>query len=397
MSTPPRDKRPDREIGQSVRERATERERRDEIERDGQEASREPQVEREREAGTGVERPPLVGGSLPGWGPWAVFAGITAAVAGVLALIGFNVALLLVASVALTGAVIYGWARAVEGPRKATDRAVTIAVTSAFALALTPLVSLLITVTSRGLERFDVQLFTDTMRGVLGDGGGIAHAIIGTLVITGVATAASVPIGIMAAIYLHEYGRGRLKRALTFFVDVMTGIPSIVAGLFAYALFVLIFGPGIRLGVMGAVALSVLMIPIVVRSTEEMLRIVPNGLREAAYALGVPKWRTIVKVVLPTSFAGIVSGAMIALARIIGETAPLLITTGVFSSINANPFDGRMQNLAVFAYNEYANPGVPNEPYIDRAWAAALTLLLIVMVLFLVARLVSARFGVKTR
>jgi phosphate transport system permease protein len=397
MSTPPRDKQPDQEIGQSMRERATDRERRDEIERDGQEAPREPQVEREREADTGVERPPLVGGSLPRWGPWAVFAGVTAAVAGVLALIGFNVALLLVASVVLTGAVIYGWARVVEGPRKATDRAITIAVTSAFALALTPLVSLLITVTSRGLARFDVQLFTETMRGVLGDGGGIAHAIVGTLVITGLATAASVPIGIMAAIYLHEYGRGRLKRALTFFVDVMTGIPSIVAGLFAYALFVLIYGPGIRLGVMGAVALSVLMIPIVVRSTEEMLRIVPNGLREASYALGVPKWRTVVKVVLPTSFAGIVSGAMIAVARIIGETAPLLITAGVFSSINANPFDGRMQNLAVFAYNEYANPGVPNGPYIDRAWAAALTLLLIVMVLFLVARLVSARFGVKTR
>ncbi len=376
-----------------MRERATERERRYEVERDG----REPEDERGREAGTTDARTPLVGGSLPRWGPWAVFSGVTAAVAGVLSVLGFNVALLAVASVVLTGAIIYGWARAVEGRRKATDRAITIAVSSAFALALTPLISLLFTVTSRGLARFDVQLFTESMRGVLGEGGGIQHAIVGTLVITGVATAASVPIGIMAAIYLHEYGRGRLKRALTFFVDVMTGIPSIVAGLFAYALFVLIYGPGIRLGVMGAVALSVLMIPIVVRSTEEMLRVVPNGLREASYALGVPKWRTIVKVVLPTSFAGIVSGAMIAVARIIGETAPLLITTGVFNSVNFNPFDGRMENLAVFAYNEYATPGIPNEPYIDRAWAAALTLLLIVMILFFVARLISARFGVKTR
>jgi phosphate transport system permease protein len=397
MSTPPRDqeRQAEQELGQSMRERATERERRNEVERDGRERSREP--ERGREADTTGARTPLVGGSLPRWGPWAVFTGITAAVAGVLVIVGFNVALLAVASVVLTAATIYGWARVVEGRRKATDRAITIAVSSAFALALTPLISLLLTVVSRGFERFDVQLFTESMRGVLGEGGGIQHAIVGTLLITGVATAASVPIGIMAAIYLHEYGKGRLRRALTFFVDVMTGIPSIVAGLFAYALFVLIYGPGVRLGVMGAVALSVLMIPIVVRSTEEMLRVVPNGLREASYALGVPKWRTIVKVVLPTSFAGIVSGAMIAVARIIGETAPLLITTGAFNSVNLNPFDGRMENLAVFAYNEYATPGIPNEPYIDRAWAAALTLLVIVMVLFFVARLVSARFGVRTR
>ena len=390
MSTPPRD-----------RPRGSERERSEETEApsaelDGSGGSAAARFATEPAAGGASARTPLVGGSLPSWGPWAVLGGVAAAVAGVLALIGFNVVLLVVATVVLTGAGVYGWSRAVEGPRKATDRAVTIAVSSAFALALAPLVSVLLTVASRGLERFDVQLFTETMRGVLGDGGGIAHAIVGTLVITGVATAASVPIGIMAAIYLNEYGKGRLKRALTFFVDVMTGIPSIVAGLFAYALFVIFFGPGIRLGVMGSVALSVLMIPIVVRATEEMLRVVPNGVREASYALGVSKWRTIVKVVLPTSFAGIVSGVMISVARIIGETAPLLITTGVFSSINTNPFDGRMQNLAVFAYNEYANPGIPNEPYIDRAWAAALTLLAIVMLLFFIARLVSARYSVKT-
>ena len=184
-------------------------------------------------------------------------------------------------------------------------------------------------------------------------GGGAAHAIVGTLVITGVATLISVPIGIMAAIYLNEYGEGRLRRALTFFVDVMTGIPSIVAGLFAYALFAIFLGPGIRLGIMGSVALSVLMIPIVIRSAEEVLKIVPNHLREAAYALGTPKWKTIVKVVLPTAFAGLVTGVMIAIARIVGETAPLLVTTGVVDSINTNPFQGRMQNLAVYAYNEY--------------------------------------------
>jgi phosphate transport system permease protein len=235
------------------------------------------------------------------------------------------------------------------------------------------------------------------MRGIISEGGGAYHAILGTLIITGLATLASVPIGVMCAIYLQEYGTGRLKRAITFFVDVMTGIPSIVAGLFAFAAFALFLGPGIRLGVMGSVALSVLMIPIVVRSTEEMLRIVPMALREASYALGVPKWRTIVKVVLPTALAGIVTGVMLSIARIIGETAPLLITTGVFSSVNVDPFDGRMQNLAVYAFNEYKSPGVPPEPSFERAWAAALTLILIVMALNVIARLVYRRYGTELR
>ncbi|HEU4657250.1 MAG TPA: phosphate ABC transporter permease PstA [Capillimicrobium sp.] len=287
--------------------------------------------------------------------------------------------------------------RAVSWRRRATDRAVTFGVATAFALALAPLVSLLWTVVSRGAERFDATFFTESARNVVGEGGGAYHAIVGTIVITGVATLASVPIGVLAAIYLQEYGHGRLKRWLTFFVDVMTGIPSIVAGLFAFALFAIFFGPGIRLGVMGAVALSVLMIPIVVRSTEEMLKIVPNGLREASYALGVPKWRTVVSVVLPTALAGIVTGVMVAVARVIGETAPLLITTGTFSSVNANPFSGRMENLPVFAYSQYKSPGVPPDPYFARAWAAALTLIAIVMLLNLAARLVYRRFGTELR
>jgi phosphate transport system permease protein len=207
----------------------------------------------------------------------------------------------------------------------------------------------------------------------------------------------SVPIGLLTAIYLVEYGRGRLKKWITFLVDVMTGIPSIVAGLFAYALFAIFFGPGVRMGFVGAVALSVLMIPIVVRSTEEMLRIVPDSLREASLALGVPKWKTITSVVLPTALAGIVTGVMLAVARIIGETAPLLITVGVVDSLNTNPFDGRMQNLAVFAFNEYKSPGVPPGPSIDRAWAAALTLIIIVMLLNVVARFVYRRFGTHTQ
>jgi phosphate transport system permease protein len=295
---------------------------------------------------------------------------------------------------ALVGAlVLYVWSRAVEGARRALDRLFTYGVTAVFAVALIPLVSLLYTVINRGRARFDLGFFDETMRGVIGEGGGALHAIVGTLVITLCATIISVPIGIMAAIYLQEYGRGKLRHWLTFFVDVMTGIPSIVAGLFAYSLFALFYGPGVRLGIAGAVALSVLMIPIVVRSTEEMLRIVPNSLREASYALGVSKARTIVSVVLPTALGGIVTGVMLAIARIVGETAPLLITAGVVTSLNTNPFDGRMANLAVFAFNSYKSPGVPPEPSIDRAWTAALVLIAIVMILNVAARLVHRRFG----
>jgi phosphate transport system permease protein len=277
------------------------------------------------------------------------------------------------------------------------DRAVTIAVTAAFLLALLPLVSVLYTVIDRGAARFDETFFTDDMRNVIGDGGGAYHAIIGTLIITLCATVISVPIGIMAAIYLNEYGRGPLKRWLTFFVDVMTGIPSIVAGLFAFALFSIFFGPGVRLGIMGGIALSVLMIPIVVRATEEMLKIVPNSLRESAFALGVPKWRMVTKVVLPTALAGIVTGVMVAVARVMGETAPLLITAGTFSSTNWNPFDGRMENLPVFSFSQYKNPGVLRDAYFDRAWTAALTLILIVMILNVIARIVYRRFGTEIR
>lgn len=285
--------------------------------------------------------------------------------------------------------------RLIEGRRKATDRLVTSLVTGAFLLALVPLVSLVATVLTLGSKRFDIEFFTYSMRNILGEGGGAIHAIVGTLEITALATLFSVPIGIMTAIYLIEYGRGRLAKAVTFLVDVMTGIPSIVAGLFAYAVFALIFGPGVRMGIAGSVALSVLMIPVVIRSTEEMLKIVPNELREASLALGVPKWLTVVKVVVPTAIGGIVTGVMIAIARVIGETAPLLLVAGFTSSMNYDPTDGRMMTLPVFVYTSYANVGTNFQAYIDRAWAGALTLMLIVMILNLGARLVSKFFAPK--
>jgi phosphate transport system permease protein len=285
--------------------------------------------------------------------------------------------------------------RIIEGKRKSADRLITILVTGAFALAVVPLISLAWTVVERGAARFDMEFFTFSMRNIVGAGGGAYHAIIGTLQITGLATLISVPIGIMTAIYLVEYARGPLAKAVTFFVDVMTGIPSIVAGLFAYAAFVVIFGPGVRMGIGGAIALSVLMIPVVIRATEEMLKIVPNELREASYALGVPKWLTVTKVVLPTALAGIATGVMIAIARIIGETAPLLIIAGFTSSTNFNPFDERMMTLPVFVYTSYANQGADAQTYIDRAWTGALVLMLIVMILNIIARLVSKYFSPK--
>jgi phosphate transport system permease protein len=175
-------------------------------------------------------------------------------------------------------------------------------------------------------------------------------------------------------------------------VDVMTGIPSIVAGLFAFALFSVFFGPGVRMGFAGAVALSVLMVPVVVRSSEEMLRLVPNELREASLALGVPKWLTILRVVIPTAIGGLVTGIMIAISRVIGETAPLLIVAGFTQSMNYNPFSERMMTLPVFVYNSYSSQGTDAQEYIDRAWAGALTLIVIVMVLNLGARIVARVF-----
>ena len=336
--------------------------------------------------------------ALPRWASWGI--PLVSASAVLLALVAsgaFTPALLFVLTVVVALPVTYVSSRVVEGGRRAVDRTVTLGIVACFGIAVAPLISLLYEVIKRGAARFDATFFDSSMRGVLGAGGGAEHAIIGTLVITGVATLISVPIGIMAAVYLNEYGTGRLRRALTFFVDVMTGIPSIVAGLFAYALFAAFLGPGIRLGVIGAVALAVLMIPIVIRASEEILKIVPDHLREAAYALGTPKWKVVTRIVLPTALAGLVTGVMLAVARVIGETAPLLVTTGVIDSINTDPFNGRMQNLAVYAYSEYKDPGIHIQASYDRAWAAALTLIVIVMVLSIVARLIYRRYGTEIR
>jgi phosphate transport system permease protein len=342
--------------------------------------------------------PTVASGTLPSWFLRAVVGGSALVALAVLLVTGsFTIVLLFILTAAFALPTAYIWSRLAEGRRQATDRLVTLGIVTGFGIAVAPLISLLYEVIKKGLPRFDGSFFTESARGVIGAGGGAQHAIVGTLVITGVATLISVPIGIMAAVYLNEYGTGRLRKALTFFVDVMTGIPSIVAGLFAYALVAIFLGPGIRLGIIGSVALSVLMIPIVIRSAEEILKIVPNHLREAAYALGTPKWKVVTRIVLPTALAGLVTGVMLAVARVIGETAPLLVTTGVIDSVNTNPVSGRMQNLAVYAYSEYKDPGVDVQASYDKAWAAALTLIVIVMILSLLARWIYRRFGTDIR
>jgi phosphate transport system permease protein len=342
-------------------------------------------------------------GQLPRYSPIGLL-GLSLVVTGGLFLVfllagmttAYNVTGAIFFGLVLWVVVVYVASFIVEGSRRAKDRLVTALVYTAFGIALLPLISLLITVITRGLARLDVAYFSESMRNVTDAGGGAIHAIVGTLEVTLAATVISVPIGLLAAIYLVEYGRGPIARGITFLVDVMTGIPSIVAGLFAFALFELLSNnPGYRAGFGGSVALSLLMIPIVVRSSEEMLKLVPNELREAAYALGVPRWLTILKVVLPTALAGIVTGVMLAIARVIGETAPLLLVAGFTDSMNYNLFDQRMMTLPVFVYTQLTQPGTNVQAFFDRAWTGALVLILIVLLLNVVARIVARFFAPK--
>ena len=329
---------------------------------------------------------------LPRWAP-ALVGAMALAVAGLPALVqGWSAVKWLVAAIAVFLVAMPLWSRLVEGRRAAVDRFVTALIWTSFAVAVSPLVWLLYVVIHNGLPAINAAFLTTSMLNVIGDEqGGIYHALLGTLLITVAAAIISVPIGIMTAIYLVEYGKtSRTARIITFLVDVMTGIPSIVAGLFALALLVLFLGPAYRAGIGGSIALSLLMIPTVVRSSEEMMRLVPDDLREASYALGVPKWRTITRVVLPTSLSGIVTGVVLAISRVIGETAPLLVVAGATDGVNTNLFDGRMTTLPVFIYSQYASSTPVGY---ERAWGGALVLIALVMMLNLVARIIGRMFA----
>lgn len=271
--------------------------------------------------------------------------------------------------------------------RRTKNRLASLAVVGAVALTALPLTLVIWAAIERGSQRLDLTLFTNSMRGVVGQGGGLLHALTGTLLITAATAAIAIPLGLAAAIYLTEYGTGgRLASVTRRAVDIMVSIPSIVAGLAAYALFSLLLGPGTRSGLAGAVALAMIMIPVVVRSSEEVLSLVPSDLREAGLALGSPRWRVIRKIVLPTALPGLTAGAVLGVARIIGETAPLLLVAGFTDAMNYNLAEGRMATLPVFIYTQWSSKGLDTAAYDQRAWAGALVLMAVVVVLQLAAR-----------
>lgn len=279
----------------------------------------------------------------------------------------------------------------ISNGRRARSATWGILVIAAFVVALIPLAWLLIVVISRGFEAIiSPTWWTNSLKGVLPEqfAGGVYHAIYGTLVQAGIAALIAVPLGILIAIYLVEHGKkSPLARLATFMVDVLSGIPSIVAALFVFSLWIVTLGfPQSAFAV--ALALVLLMIPVVVRSTEEMLRIVPDDLREASYALGLSKAVTIMRVVLPTASSGIVSGILLAIARVMGETAPVLVLVGYSRAMNYDVFDGNMASLPLLIYTELINPLPAGQL---RAWGAALTLIIIIAVINIAATAI-ARF-----
>ena len=286
--------------------------------------------------------------------------------------------------------------RAISPRRRFVNACASTWMIGSLLIALIPVVVIAVYVASKGAGVMSVSFLTKNLPIVTQfPGGGIAPAIVGTLVITGVAALMAIPLGILAAVFLNEYGRRRrIAQVIRFMADVMTGVPSIVMGLFVATVWV---SAGLHLGYSGfagSIALAALMLPIVIRSCEEMLKLVPEDLRLASDALGARRWRTIVSVVLPAALPGIVSGAMLAVARAAGETAPLLFTIGITTSVNANPFHGTNTTLS---QEIWFNAQTPFAAAKDRAWGAALTLIVIVFLFTVLARVVASRFSTLKR
>jgi phosphate transport system permease protein len=285
----------------------------------------------------------------------------------------------------------------ISSARRTKNRVAGVLITGTFVLALAPLVWVLVTVIAKGFEHvLHPDWWTNSLAGLTSRqfGGGVYHAIYGTLVQGLICAVIAVPIAILVAVYLVEYGRdSKLARAVTFTVDILSGVPSIVAALFIYALWITTFGlPRSAFAV--SLALVLLMIPVVVRTTEELLKIVPDELREAAYALGIPKWKTIVKIVIPTAMSGIITGITLAIARVMGETAPVLILVGYTSFINFDPFSGNMASLPLLMASERLTINAVGEA---RVWGAAVTLILIITVFNLLGSLISRMTSLKTK
>lgn len=277
----------------------------------------------------------------------------------------------------------------VSARRRRTDVMMRGLLATGTMLALVPLGFILYYLVRRGLGAWSWHFFTSDPTGrFLGDPGGIKSAIIGTILIVALATVIAVPLGIAVALYLVEYGkRGRLANIVRYFIDVMTGVPSIVFGLFIYIVLILSGGLGGFAAWKGSIALALLMLPVVTRSSEVVLDLVPNGLREAGLALGSPRWRLILRVVLPTALPGLITGSLLAIARAAGETAPLLFTA---FAVNATTFNiGRQMNsLPIQIFNDVRQA---QDRIVDRAWGGALTLVVMILLATLVARLISRR------
>jgi phosphate transport system permease protein len=273
--------------------------------------------------------------------------------------------------------------------RRRTDRVMRGLLMSATGLALVPLILIIYYLLYKGLGSWSGSFFTTDPNGnFFGNPGGIRSAILGTLEIVGLATVIAIPIGIGVALYLTEYGKeGRFANVVRYFVDVMTGVPSIMFGLFIYIVLVISHVGGNFTGWKGSLAVSLLMLPIVIRSAEVVLLLVPSSLREAALALGAPRWRIMLRVVLPTAAPGLLTGSLLAIARGMGETAPLLFTVSVATVLTGN-LGAQMNTLPLQIFSDITNP---RSVVVSRAWGAALTLVAIIFILNLIARAVSRR------
>jgi len=278
-----------------------------------------------------------------------------------------------------------------SGWRRTKNQIATVGMWIAFVVMLVPLGFVLFTVIAKGASAITWQFLTNStipVNVLPVTYGGVGPAVVGTLIITGFASLIAIPLGVLGGVYINEYGGNHLlARVINFFADVMTGVPSIIMGLFIFTIWVLHFGYS---GLAGSFALACLMLPIVIRSTYEMLRLVPNSLREASYALGATKARVTVTVTLPAAIGGIVSGALLAVARAAGETAPLVFTILVTQTTNANLFSGANTALSTLIFQNATQPYTGAQA---RAWGSALTLIAIAFILMIVARLVTARFA----
>jgi phosphate transport system permease protein len=303
--------------------------------------------------------------------------------------LGFAITLIFMAILTATAV---SWIR--RDRKAAMNSTTTVLVYIAAAFVILPLISVLYEIVRLGSVGFSLGIFTDDMAETSSESplteGGLLHAVIGTAYIVTFATLLATPIGILTALYIVEV-KGRFAGLVRFFVQAMSGVPSIVAGLFIFAVWMIQLGNAYS-GIAGAFALTVLMIPTVARTSEEVLKLIPQDLREAGLALGATQWRTVAMVVVPAARSGLITAVILGVARVVGETAPLLLTVGGADAINLNPTQG---NMSAFPYYVWKNLLIGNENSISRAWLGVFVLMILVLIIFTLARYLSTSRGVK--